>query len=196
MEQVVSSLSEEAVICLPKRKTVPGYQSSAMYFDHTANQWQTTGVTLMTVLPPECAGLDMFAMASSHFTEFSVFATTDYNECLYDTPCGDHSCQNTDGSFQCTCASGSTGQYPRCTFTAPRCTYAPCNGGTCDDSTTPLCSNCPQFQFGNFCEFHKGQFMFSSPVYSASESEGEIYVTIVRNNGHDGEPRRKHTALR
>ncbi|XP_046551908.1 uncharacterized protein LOC124261612 [Haliotis rubra] len=114
VEQVISSLSEEAVICLPKTKAVPGYENIPMYYDHTTNQWQTRGVTLMRTLPPECAGQDFIAIKTSHFTEFSTFATQDVNECLVGQPCGNQLCLNTDGGFQCECANGFSGVYPVC----------------------------------------------------------------------------------
>ncbi|XP_048250869.1 uncharacterized protein LOC124143207 [Haliotis rufescens] len=186
VEDSISSLTEEAVICLPKTQNLPGYEITPMYFDHTSNQWETTGVTLMATLPPVCE-LDMIAIKTSHFTEFSTFATQDINECITGAhTCGDYVCTNTDGSFTCSCGPGFTGTYPTCTAAGLRCSSAPCNGGTCAESPADVCSSCPAKQFGTYCEYNKGTFQFESETYSVDENAGTVTVKVTRTGGHDG----------
>ena len=75
----------------------------------------------------------------------------DIDECATNTPCENGACDNTDGSFQCICDAGFTGEV--CNENIDDCDPNPCqNGGNCTDGVNTFTCMCAQNWNGMTCE--------------------------------------------
>ncbi|CAH1269965.1 NOTCH2 [Branchiostoma lanceolatum] len=73
----------------------------------------------------------------------------DTNECQTSGVCSGRECQDTRGSYQCTCPKGWTGQ--NCDVNINECSSSPCANGVCTDGINGYTCNCTTGYTGRNC---------------------------------------------